>query len=166
MPPVPEQYLAAVCTGLSGGINTPFSRSNRCKGTDGKKLLDMKERQLHLLSSPNTAGDTTMKRLFIALFVAAALLLGTPAVRAGIVNCIVCGNTNLGSATISYAVIPGIDFNTDIVAHGIGFLGAVPGGTLEAIPYNTAPTDFVYLYQLLGCHGQPVSGRRSGDQLR
>ena len=98
-----------------------------------------------------------MKKLFAALFLVTALLLGTSVARASVVSCIVCGNTNLGTATINYAVISGTDFLSEVTTHNIGFSGAVPGGTLDAIPNATLPTDFVYLYQLVNLQGSLIS---------
>jgi PEP-CTERM motif len=50
--------------------------------------------------------------------------------------------------TVSYAVISGASFNSEVVAHAIGFGGSVPSGTLGPVVLP-APTDFVYLYQLV-----------------
>ena len=123
---------------------------------DGKRLLVMNKSDAFVFESPsNPVGDIAMKRLFLAIFVTAALLAWTSAARAIAVNCIICGNTNLGPATISYAVISGIDFNSELAVHSIGFSGVVPPGTLDAIPNVTAPTDFVYLYQLVN-FGPPL----------
>lgn len=77
-----------------------------------------------------------MKKLFFTIFLATTLLLGTFVARASFVNCILCGNTSLDTATLSYAVITGVDFLSEITAHSIGFLESVPGGTLDAIPNN------------------------------
>jgi hypothetical protein len=49
--------------------------------------------------------------------------------------------------TVSFAVISGASFAAELAAHGIGFLGAVPPGTLGPAVIPPA-TDFVYLYQL------------------
>lgn len=97
-----------------------------------------------------------MKRLYVVLLLAAAAFAWHAPARAVPVACIVCGSTNLGPSVISYAVISGQSFLNEVAFHNIGFFGAVPGGSLDAIPNNTAPTDFVYLYQLAN-FGPPVN---------
>jgi hypothetical protein len=93
-----------------------------------------------------------MKKLLIALslFIAGLALQGQAVATA--INVIQSGSTTItGPAvdgTVSYAVISGTDFNAELVTHGIGFLGAVPSGTLgPTVP--PANSDFVYLYQLV-----------------
>ena len=99
-----------------------------------------------------------MKYLSIVrkLSVVAALLSGVlvwqPRAEAGPILCIVCGSTALAApgvdGTVSFAVITGASFAAEVAAHGIGFFGGVPPGTLGP-PVLPAPTDFVYLYQLV-----------------
>ncbi|MBT5456424.1 MAG: PEP-CTERM sorting domain-containing protein [Rhodospirillaceae bacterium] len=104
-----------------------------------------------------------MKKLLISLALLSALFVWDNRAHAVPINCIICGNTPLIApgvdGTISFAVISGTDFNNELAAHGIGFFGAVPGGTLDAVPDVTAATDFVYLYQLVndGQDPTPVS---------
>jgi len=93
-----------------------------------------------------------MKKLtFMALFVV-AMTGWLPRADATAIPCIVCGNTALGAsgieATLSFAVITGANFNSELATHGIGFVGLVPQGTLGPT-VNPLPTDFVYLYQLV-----------------
>ena len=56
--------------------------------------------------------------------------------------------------TVSYAVISGTDFNSELATHGIGFFGSVPSGTLGPIA-APANSDFVYLYQLVNDGNNP-----------
>jgi len=93
-----------------------------------------------------------MKRLSVALALLAGLFVASPRAEAGPVACIVCGSAPLTApgteSVVSFAVISGATFAAEVGAHGIGFLGLVPSGTLgpAVLP---APTDFVYLYQLV-----------------
>lgn len=102
-----------------------------------------------------------MKKLLISFALLSALFVWDNRAQAVPINCIVCGSTSISGAnvdgTISFAVISGTDFNNELGVHSIGFSGAVPGGTLDAIANNTTPTDFVYLYQLVNDGQNPTS---------
>lgn len=97
-------------------------------------------------------------------FIIAALFAGTlawlPRAEAGPVPCILCGSTALAApgvdGTVSFAVITGASFTAEVAAHAIGFFGLVPPGTLGP-PALPAPTDFVYLYQLVNGGIGPVN---------
>lgn len=93
-----------------------------------------------------------MKKLALMALFVAGMTGWLPRADATAIPCILCGNTALGApgieATLSFAVISGANFNAELGTHGIGFLGAVPQGTLGPIA-NPLPTDFVYLYQLV-----------------
>lgn len=95
-----------------------------------------------------------------AILFLATVALWPNGVQATAITCIQCGNTNLSAAgvdgTVSYAVISGANFNAELATHAIGFFGAVPQGTLGPT-VNPAPTDFVYLYQLVN-DGQDQTG--------
>ncbi len=95
---------------------------------------------------------------FFALL--SALFLWDSRAQAVPISCITCGNTTIAGpsvdGTLSFAVISGTDFLSEVAFHGIGFFGAVPGGSLDAIANNTAATDFVYLYQLVNDGQDPT----------
>lgn len=103
-----------------------------------------------------------MKKLFIALslFIAGLALQGQAAATS--ISVIQSGSVTItGPAvdgTVSYAVISGTDFNNELTAHGIGFFGSVPSGTLGPIS-APANSDFVYLYQLVndGSNLNPIT---------
>lgn len=101
-----------------------------------------------------------MKKLFAMLAVFSAIFAWGDRVEAVPITCIVCGNTPLSAAgidgTISFAVISGQDFNNEVALHGIGFAGAVPGGSLDAVPNVTSPNDFVYLFQTVNTGPDPA----------
>ena len=69
-----------------------------------------------------------MKKLLVALALAAGALTATPRAEATPVPCLVCGSSVLVSpgmeATVSYAVISGASFAAELGTHGIGFGGA------------------------------------------
>lgn len=92
-----------------------------------------------------------VKRRLASLVLLSALFAWEDRAEAVPVACIACGSTAIAGpnvdGTISFAVISGANFLSEIAFHGIGFAGAVPGGSLDAVPNVTAPTDFVYLYQ-------------------
>jgi len=96
--------------------------------------------------------------IVVVLFV--SVLVWQPSVEAVPVPCILCGSTALAApgvdGTVSFAVITGAAFLAELGAHAIGFVGAVPSGTLGP-PVPPAATDFVYLYQLVnsGLPGVP-----------
>ena len=102
-----------------------------------------------------------MKKLLTSLALLSALFVWDNRAQAVPINCIVCGSTSISGVNvdgaISFAVISGTNFNSELAAHSIGFFGAVPGGTLDAVANNTAPTDFVYLYQLVNDGQNPTS---------
>jgi hypothetical protein len=93
-----------------------------------------------------------IRTLCAALAFLAGILAWQPRAEATAIACIQCGSTALVGAavdgTVSYAVVSGANFNAELVTHGIGFFGAVPQGTLGPA-VNPAPTDFVYMYQLV-----------------
>lgn len=95
-----------------------------------------------------------MKRVLVCAMLLLSVMAGGILVdqaEAVPVACIVCGNTGLLSApdvdgTISFAVISGVDF----LSEGFPFTGAVPQTTAGPPTFvSTAPTDFVYLYQVV-----------------
>ena len=98
----------------------------------------------------NLSSNVTKLSIVVALF--AGLLVWQPQAEAVPIPCIVCGSIALGApgieATVSFAVITGASFAAEVAGHGIGFFGLVPSGTLGP-PVIPAPTDFVYLYQLV-----------------
>lgn len=97
------------------------------------------------------------KALAVAALVVA--VLGSMHARAFPVPAVVSGSTMIpgpagGMSTISYAVVSGADF----MAQGFPLLGAVPGGTLDALGAGAvAPTDFVYMYQTVNTGAVPIS---------
>lgn len=98
-----------------------------------------------------------MKKLWVLATLLAAIMVPTHKAEAFGTPCITCGSTALTGAgvdgTVSFAVISGANFNAEVLAHQIGFFGAVPQGTLGPIPGFFPPfvpdTNFVYLYQLV-----------------
>ncbi len=111
-----------------------------------------------------------MKKLSITLVIFSMIMVWGSRADAVPVSCFVCGSTFLSGpavdGTVSYAVISGQDFLNERGHHGIGFFGAVPSGTLGPI-INPAPTDFVYLYQLLndGTNSNQISSWTIGGTL-
>jgi len=99
-----------------------------------------------------------MKRLFLPLALVAGLFASLPRAEAGPVPCIICGSTPVAASgiegVVSFAVISGASFAAEVPAHAIGFFGLVPPGTLGP-PVLPAPTDFVYLYQLVNSGASP-----------
>lgn len=105
-----------------------------------------------------------MKHLIALAALLAVSLSWQQRAEATPVPCIACGSTALGvpgvDGTVSFAVISGASFNAELATHGIGFLGAVPQGTLGPIPPvppGVNPTDFVYLYQLVNDGNDPTN---------
>lgn len=93
-----------------------------------------------------------LRTLPIAALLFVSMLVWHPSAEAAPVPCILCGSVPLAApgvdGTVSFAVITGAVFAGEVGAHGIGFFGAVPSGTLGPAVLPAA-TDFVYLYQLV-----------------